>query len=339
MTYEGAHGLTAEEMASVLNIQQDNESFHQYMQELYTYLNESSEYNISTSNALWPRIGYQLLQDYIDIIETFYGGTVSEIDYSNPEQAAEIINSWVENRTNNLIQDLVAPSEIDPVLTYLILTNAIYFKGAWEIEFDKDNTTDREFTTSSGERIDVPTMCLVNTEDSFNYTENDNFQVLELPYNGNEISMMIFLPKDDYESSDIVNSMNKDTYSELIDSMTIREVDIYLPKFKIKTPLYELNDYLKNMGMTTAFGFDADFSGLDGVGKLYINKVLHKAFIEVNGEGTEAAAATAVMMVLKSTGGDDMTRLEFDCDHPFLFTINHKETGTILFMGTIENPA
>lgn len=339
MTYEGAKGLTAEEMASVLNVEQENESFHQYMQTLYTYLNENSEYNISTANALWPSIDYQLLQEYIDVIETYYGGKVAEVDYSDPEQAAEIINSWVENQTNNLIQNLVPPSAIDPVLTKLILTNAIYFKGTWKVQFDEDNTTDREFTTSSGESIDIQTMCLVNTEDRFNYTENNNFQVLELPYNGNEISMMIFLPKEDSDLSEVINSMDKDSYSELISAMTQRQVDIYLPKFEIKTPLYTLNDYLINLGMPTAFGSYANFSGLDGIGGLYISKVLHKAFIEVNEEGTEAAAATAVIMFKSSAGEDDSARLEFDCDHPFLFTIHHKETGTILFMGTVDNPA
>lgn len=338
MTYEGAKNLTAEEMASVLNIKQDNESFHRYMQTLYAYLNENSEYNISTANALWPREDYKLLQEYIDVIETYYGGKISEVDYSNPEKASEIINSWVENQTNNLIQNLVPPSVIDPFLTVLILTNAIYFKGIWEVQFDEDNTTDREFTTTSGDIIDVQTMCLVNTQDSFNYTENNNFQILELPYNGNEISMMIFLPKEDSDLSELINSMNKDGYSELIDSMTSREVDIYLPKFKIKTPLYTLNDYLKNLGMPTAFGAAADFSGLDGVGGLYISKVLHKAFIEVNEEGTEAAAATAVVMFRTSMGDNDSSRVNFVCNHPFLFTIHHKETGTILFMGTVDNP-
>jgi serpin B len=120
--------------------------------------------------------------------------------------------------------------------------------------------------------------------------------------------------------------------------MTNREVDIYLPKFEIKTPLYRLNDYLKNLGMPTAFNDSANFSGLDGIGYLFISNVLHKAFIEVNEEGTEAAAATAVSMAFTSFNGDDYTRLEFDCNHPFLFTIHHKETGTILFMGTVDNP-
>jgi len=210
MTYEGAKGLTAEEMASVLSIEQDNDSFHEYMQALYQYLNMNSKYNISTANALWPSIDYTLLEEYIDVIETFYGGKVSNVDYSDPVVAAEIINSWVEDQTNNLIQDLVPPDAIDPVLTKLILTNAIYFKGTWEVQFDEDNTTDREFTTASGETFDVETMSLslVNTENLFNYTDTDDMQILELPYEGNEISMMIFLPKEGSDLSEIINNMD-----------------------------------------------------------------------------------------------------------------------------------
>ena len=339
MTYEGAKNLTAEEMASVLNIEQDNESFHEYMHMLYERLNENSEYNISTANALWSRVGYQLLQDYINVIETYYGGEVSEVDYSNPEKAAEIINSWVENQTNNLIHNLVPPSTINPFLTMLILTNAIYFKGTWEIQFDEDNTTDRPFTMSSGETINVPTMCLTNTQDVFNYTETNEMQILELPYSGGEISMLIFLPREGYDLSNVLEYLDKDTFSDLIESMNQREVDIYLPKFKIETPLYKLKDYLIDLGMPTAFSDNADFSGINGNKDLFISKVLHKAFIEVNEEGTEAAAATAVIMMRKTiNGGGSSSRITFDCDHPFLFTIYHKATNTILFMGNVDNP-
>lgn len=338
MTYEGAKGKTAEEMANVLNIEQDNASFHDYMKALYIYLNENSEYNISTANALWPSLDYTLLPEYIKIIEDFYGGEVSNVDYSNPEAAAERINTWVENQTNNLIKNLVPPNAIDPVLTKLILTNAIYFKGIWQVQFDDDNTTERQFTTSTGEKINVETMRMIDTENLFNYTDTDNMQILEIPYKGNEISMMIFLPKKGYDVSDIVNNMDKDTYKEIVDSMSQVELDIYLPKFEIKTPLYTLNDYLINLGMPTAFG-SADFSGLDGVGGLYISKVLHKAYIKVNEEGTEAAAATAVIMFeTAAPGGGGSSGIVFDCDHPFMFTIHHKQTNTVLFLGNVENP-
>ena len=339
MTYEGSGGLTAEEMESVLHIEQNNDSFHLYMKSLYEYLNENSEYNISTANALWVNNNYDLLEDYVNIIETYYGGKASDIDYSDPQVAADIINDWVESQTNNLIKDLVPASAIDPILTMLILTNAIYFKGTWEIMFDEDNTTERDFTNTDGDVAQVDTMKIIDTEDNFNYIENDEMQMLELPYSGDDISMMIILPKDGTDTDDIISSINKDTYNDWIDEMYETELDLYLPKFKFETS-YTLNDYLKELGMQKAFTGNADFSGMFGLYDIYISSVIHKAFIEVNEEGTEAAAATAVIMALTSAEPTEPPqRIVFDCDHPFLFTIHHKETNTILFMGQVENPS
>ena len=174
-------------------------------------------------------------------------------------------------------------------------------------------------------------------ENKFNYTETDDLQILELPYTGNEISMTIFLPREGVELSDVINSIDKDSVSEWIDSMYETEVDIYLPKFEFKTS-YGLSDYLIELGMQDAFSDFADFSGIDGRPDLFISDVLHKAFINVSEEGTEAAAATAVVMDKTSIDGGGSSRLTFNADHPFLFLIQHKETGTILFLGSIGNP-
>ena len=182
-------------------------------------------------------------------------------------------------------------------------------------------------------------MMLLGTEDTFNYTETETVQVLELPYDGDEISMIIALPKDDSDLSTVISSLDETIYDSWIDNLEQREVDIYLPKFKIETPVLNLNDYLQTLGLKDAFGNDADFSGITGNKDLLISDVLHKAYIDVNEEGTEAAAATAVIMELKSINGGGSSRVVFDCDHPFLFMLQHKETGTILFMGTLENPS
>ena len=208
MAYEGAAGNTADEMAAVLNIEQDNESFHNYIHYLYNIFNQKKEYNISTANAIWIEKTYQVLDKYINIVEDFYEAESSNIDFSNPELAAEIINQWVENKTNNLIQDLIKPDAITTDFTKLILTNAIYFKGIWKVQFNKENTTERLFILPSGETVDVPTMSLINTEDVFNYTETDELQMLELPYTGNNISMIILLPKENIELSTIINSIS-----------------------------------------------------------------------------------------------------------------------------------
>jgi serpin B len=339
MTYEGAEGTTAEEMEEILNIEQDNESFHEYMQSLYSYLNYNEEYNITTANALWIKENYPILDEYKDIILTFYGGNSTDMDFSDSEQATRIINGWVENKTNNLIQNLISPDDIDPVLTILILTNTIYFLGTWQVQFDEENTTERPFELTEGEYIEVETMSLTGTQNKFNYNENEIMQTLQLPYTGNEICMTILLPKDGFNITDIISIIDHESYKEIIDSMNKTELDIYLPKFTIKTPLYNLNDYLKELGMPTAFGPNADFSGMTGFRELYISKVLHKAFVEVNEEGTEAAAATAVIMFKSGFNPDEELRIVFNADHPFLFTIHHKETGTILFMGTVNDPS
>ena len=337
MTYEGAVEKTADEMAAVLHIQQDNESFHHYVNALYHFLNNTSEYNISTANAAWIKQNYSILDQYLNTIEDFYNAHAAYIDFSNPETAADIINRWVENETNDLIHELLTSDDIDPVLTRLILTNAIYFKSTWKVQFDRENTTNRPFTLLSGETIDVSTMSLIETEDAFNYTETEEFQMLELPYTGNDLSMIILLPKEDDELSILVDSITEESYTQWLESMTEEEVDIYLPKFNITTPQYSLKDMLWNLGIHDAFTFDADLSGISGFKDLYIKDVFHKGFIEINEEGTEAAAATAVVIYLKSNGGGH-SRIVFNCDHPFLYLIQHKETGTILFMGTMNNP-
>lgn len=337
MVYEGAKGDTAIEMEDVLSIEQDNESFHEYMKSLYNNLNYNDKYDISTANALWPDVGFNLIDDYVSVIESYYGGNAEEVEYAYPKKAAETINNWVENQTNNLIEDLVPPDIIDPVLTKLILTNAIYFKGIWKIQFDEANTTLKNFTLLNNEKIEVDTMKLVDTENRFNYTETEDLQILELPYKGDEISMIIILPGKNSDVSDIVDSINKETYNNWIKSMTKKECDIYLPKFEFKTS-YSLKDYLNDLGMEKAFSTKADFSDISNEGQLFLSHVLHKAFVKVNEEGTEAAAATAAAMKLTAFPGEEDTRKTFDCDHPFLFTIHHKKTDTVLFMGEVKNP-
>ena len=334
MTYEGARGETADEMATVLSVEQDNESFHTYMKNLYEVLNtKNEEYNISTANALWVKENLQLLEVYLNAIREYYGGDATEVDYSNPAEAAAIINQWVENQTNGLIKDLITADAISP-LTALILTNAIYFKGIWKTQFDPVNTTNRTFEISAGTSVETSTMSLIDTEDVFNYAETDDLQILELPYTGDDISMIILLPKNN-DLSSTIDTIDSDMFSEWTESMVETKVNIYLPKFKVETS-YTLKNYLIELGMNIPFTSAADFSGITGGKDLFISQILHKAFIDVNEEGTEAAAATAVIMVLTANGGS--SRIVFNCNHPFIYLIQHKQTETILFMGSISDP-
>lgn len=334
MIYEGARGETADEMAAVLSVEQDNESFHAYMKNLYEVLNtKNEEYNISTANALWVKENLQLLEAYLDVIREYYGGDATEVNYSNPTEAAAIINQWVENQTNGLIKDLITADAISP-LTALILTNAIYFKGIWKTQFDPVNTTNRTFEISAETSVEAPTMSLIDTEDVFNYTGTEDLQILELPYTCDDISMIILLPKNN-DLSSTIDTIDSDMLSEWTESMVETKVDIHLPKFQVETS-YTLKDYLVELGMNVPFTSAADFSGITGGKDLFISQVVHKAFIDVNEEGTESAAATAVIMELTSNGGS--SRIVFNCDHPFIYLIRHKQTGTILFMGSISDP-
>jgi serpin B len=333
MTYEGAQGKTAEEMKEVLKIEQDNSSFHTYMKNLYDLLNKKDEdYNISTANALWVQQNYKLLDSYLNIISEFYGGDATELNFWDAEESSKIINQWVENKTYGLIKDLIKPSYISP-LTTLILTNAIYFKGLWKCQFDPVNTTDRDFKNSQGQTIQTQTMSIVDTKNHFNYTETDDFQILELPYSGDDLSMMILLPKD-IDFSDAINKIDDTSLEEWKATMYETTLDIYIPKFKVESE-FALKDLLIELGMANPFTSLADFSGINGIPELYISEVIHKSYIDVNEEGTEAAAATAVIMERLSINGPE--KIVFDCDHPFIYTIQHKETGTILFLGSIDN--
>jgi serpin B len=333
MTYEGARNSTADEMYDVLNFPQNNDTTLCSFGRIYNLLNIEKEYTLHTANALWIRENYPFLSSYLNFIENYYMGKATEIDFTNPEQAAEIINQWVENHTNGKIEDLVPSSAIDPLYTALILTNAIYFKGSWLQQFDPDDTTNSDFEISPGNTVEVPMMSITGEDAVFNYTETTDLQILELPYEGEDLSMLILLPKENNLTSleQSIDSVNLSLWRE---SLWARNVNIYIPRFTMETS-YTLNDYLKNMGMNIPFTGLADFSGMTGKQDLFISSVLHKAFVEVNEEGTEAAAATAVIMTMNIAPPPE---LEFNANHPFIFLIQHKETGNILFMGKVYNP-
>lgn len=333
MTYEGARNETADEMYNVLGFPQDDTVTLCSFGRIYNLLNINKEYTLNTANALWIRQGYPFLGEYLRFIENYYMGKTTEVDFSNPEKSAEIINQWIEKNTGGKIKDLITKGDIHKYLA-MILTNAIYFKGDWLNQFDKDLTTNRDFKLLDGTTVSVPMMTFSKSDLEFNYTETDDLQILELPYKGDKLSMIILLPKEN-NISIVEKILNRDNLSKWVNSMTKREVKVILPKFKLETE-YSLKNYLMNMGMIIPFSTaKADFSGMTGRKDLFIEKVKHKAFIEVNEEGTEAAAATSVHMSLTAVGPEP---IEFNADHPFVFLIIHKETGVILFMGKLMNP-
>lgn len=333
MTYEGARNQTAKEMQSVLHIPMDDNIRRTSFVKIYNEINrKDKKYKLSTANALWAQKDYKFLKEYTDIVEKYYCGKVTNLDFIKESENSRLkINEWVEGQTNNKIKDLIPHGGVNQY-TRLVLTNAIYFKGTWVKQFDKKETKEEDFKTNSGKILKVPMMSLTGNDAEFNYTETDKFQIIEMPYDGKDLSMLILLPKQSMK--DFEESINTEILSEWKNMLRKQRVEVYIPKFKFETK-YFMNETLKEMGMPTAFTDGADFSGMGGSKSLSINNVIHQAFVEVNEEGTEAAAATGVIVGITSVG---LTVPVFRADHPFIFMIQQIENGNILFLGKVIDP-
>lgn len=334
MTYEGAKGQTADEMKSVFHFPESN-ILRPNFAAIYNNINKKDkEYKLSTGNALWAQQDYQFLPDYLETVEKYYGGKATNLDFvEESEKSRQTINSFIEQQTNDKIKDLIPPGVLN-AYTRLVLTNAIYFKGTWVKQFDKSDTRDQDFTTISGQKVKTPMMQLTGDDAEFNYAETDDIQILEMPYEGEDLSMLVLLPKENNLET-VEESLTNQKLSEWKNMLSEQRVDIYVPKFKFETK-YFMVETLSNIGMPTAFTGAADFSGMDGTQDLLIQNVIHQAFVEVNEEGTEAAAATAVVVGIESVG----PRIPiFRADHPFIFIIQEKGTGNILFMGRVADPS
>jgi serpin B len=331
MTFEGARGKTAEEMEKVFGFLNNHSDRLPSVASIYNDLNQGDHYySLHTVNALWIQQDYQVLEEYIDYITSYYGGDANLLDFATkPEESRLIINKWVEDRTNKRIKDLFPAGSIDS-LVRLVLTNAIYFKGDWLYEFDEDDTSVEDFYINSSKTIEVDMMNLHRT---FNYVETDGLQLLELPYSGEDVSMLVLLPKEGH-MGEVEDQLSVRWLGELMDMMEESDVEVYLPRFTFDTKYFMMED-LAEMGMPTAFTGDADFSGITGTRELYIDKVIHQAFIDVNEKGTEAAAATGVSVRLTAALPDEL----FRADHPFVFLIRDLDTGLILFMGRVSEPS
>ncbi len=335
MTYEGAREKTAEEMQSVFYFIEDDEERRTSYAGLYSEINKKDkEYKLSTANALWAEKDYKFLDEYFNTITQFYGGKITNLDFkTETEKSRKIINSWVEDQTNDKIKNLIPEGMMDP-MTRLVLTNAIYFKGDWVFEFDKDLTKNDDFKIGSGGIVKVPMMARTDEDAIFNYGETEDLQVLEMMYKGEELSMLVFLPQED-NLENLENIFSAEKLVEWKNSLKKENVKVFMPKFKFETKYFMAGD-LSDMGMPTAFSSNADFSGMDGTNNLYIDSVIHQAFVDVNEEGTEAAAATAVIMRELSAMPERVPI--FRADHPFIFAIQHRESGEILFIGRVINP-
>ncbi|MBW1790866.1 MAG: serpin family protein [Deltaproteobacteria bacterium] len=333
MTFAGARGNTEKQMAKVLHFSLPQQELHPAFSSLIKDINGKAKkpYKLKTANALWGQKDYHFLESFIKLIDKYYDGGFFKVDFiKKNEMARKKINKWVEDKTENKIKDLIAKRDIN-FLTRLVLTNAIYFKGNWASKFKEKDTKPAPFYISEDKIVKVPMMF---QEGKFPYMERQDLQMLELPYTGDDLSMVIFLPGKNTGIKMLEQDLTAAKIKDLISKMQKRKAMVYLPKFKIKTKYY-LKNILHSMGMPDAFSSAADFSGMTGDKDLKISKVIHQAYVDVNEEGTEAAAATAVVMAPKS-----MPKLPpvFRVDHPFIFMIVHKGTGSILFMGKIVDP-
>ena len=346
MTYEGAKGKTAEEIKEVFHFPETSVLRPNYAA-IYNKINENNkEYQLSTGNALWVQQDYLLLNDYSEAVERYYGGKASNVDFiKETEKSRQTINSFIEEQTNNKVKELIPAGQVD-YLTRLVITNAIYFKGTWEWEFDKSDTRDKNFYITPENVVKTPMMYMDSDKATFNYADLEKLQILELPYKGDKISMLILLPKQgeayDYEKGEKITynynlediELSSEKLNEYKSEMQETKLSaIYLPKFKFDTKYFMVST-LSEMGMPTAFSMQADLSGIDGSQNLYIQNVIHQAFVQVDEKGTEAAAATSIMIGIKSA----MPSNVFRADHPFIFIIQEKETGNILFMGRMTDP-
>lgn len=321
MTYGGARGETAEQIEKTLHFggQDATHPAFSYLRKTLNNIQEKGPVQLSVAHALWPQQDYAFLPDYLALTKAFYGSEIHPVDYmTDSEGARQKINGWVEEQTNDRIQDLIGEGVLSP-LTRLVLANAIYFKGDWASRFKTENTRSAPFTLPDGTNVDVPMMAQTG---DFKLARTDTLQALELPYEGGTLSMLILLPN---PGEDLALPFPEEL------ELSETEVMVQLPTFKLEAEFY-LGDTLASLGMPLAFSNQADFSGMDGSRNLFIDEVIHKAFVEVSEEGTEAAAATAVGM--RTTSMPPM----FEVNRPFLFLIREKSTGIILFIGRVTDP-
>ncbi|MEO0095708.1 MAG: serpin family protein [candidate division WOR-3 bacterium] len=334
MVFEGAKSWVKGEMYEVFKFPLDEKNRRETFLSLYKQINKkNAKYRLHIANALWIQKDYPFLPEYLKTIQKYYDGYARNVDFIGAtEQTRQIINKWVEDKTNQKIKDLFPPGSIDQQ-SRLVITNAIYFKGQWLKQFDKSLTTEEDFWVNESKTIKVPMMKRIDPETRFNYAETDELQILELPYEGNDLSMVILLPrKNDLKL--VEKELSQEKFEEWKKLLSETRVEVYLPKFTFKTR-YTLTPNLSQLGMPNAFSPHCDFSGIDGTKNLYIRSVVHQAYVDVNEEGTEAAAATGVVVGITSVG----PRIPvFRADHPFIFVIQEKNTGNILFIGRVVEP-
>jgi serpin B len=336
MTYGGARGETAAQMARVLHFSLPPDQLHPAAAELIKSLEDGGNiggktgYELVVANAIWGQKEYPYQPAFLSLLTRNYGASLEQVDFAQSEQVRREINAWVEKQTRDRIKDLIAPGSLN-AQTRLVLTNAIYFKGAWLEPFKGELTKDEPFHLNADR---TTTAEMMHQQHQFPYFETDDLQAVELPYAGRRLSMVVLLPRKMDGLPALEKQLAPQAIEHWVGELHDRDVQLSLPKFTM-TRQFELSRELEAMGMSDAFSTRADFSGMTSVEGLAISEVIHKAFIDVNEEGTEAAAATAVTVRAHAV----FRRPEpvvFRADHPFVFMIRDRETNGVLFMGRMQ---
>jgi len=339
MTYAGAREDTEKQMADTLQFYLSQNQLHPAFNSLDQELASRGEgakgkdgegFRLNIVNAIWGQKDYAFLTSFLDTLAENYGAGLRILDFISETEPSRItINDWVSDETEGRIEDLIPQGAINQ-MTRLVLTNAIYFNAAWQYPFEEDATSPGVFYLLHGDEVTVPMM---EQQESLSYTEADNYQAVELPYDGQELSMVILLP-----NSGQFETFEKDIeyqrVKDIMENLERREVRLTMPKFEFDSS-FGLKKTLIDMGMPVAFSAGADFSGMTGEKDLFISDVIHKAFVSVDEAGTEAAAATAVIMELTAM---PETPVEVTLNRPFIFLIRDIETDAILFVGRVMNP-
>ena len=331
--YEGARGNTAQQLLEAFRFEPDRGARHEAVSSAAASLGRgdgSSE--LSLANALWVAKWFAPYDSYLEAARGAYGATVDAVDFTDESDAVPRINAWASDNTNGLIDNVIDPNDVDSS-TAMVITNAIYFKGTWITQFDEGYTREDAFTRADGSTA-LADFMEVTAE--FDYAAYDGYQVLRMPYKGDRLSMLVVLPGEPDGLGRLADGLSAATLDGWISGMEHREVRVVVPKFEARTS-YDLKSTLKSMGVTDVFGGLADLTGIaEGEkGSLYVDKALHKAYVAVDEKGTEAAAVTTVIVVVT----EQPRPPAFVADRPFLFIIHDNETGTILFMGRLADPA
>lgn len=326
MTYNGAKGDTKADMEKVLGYTGiDSALVNQSYKNLISHLkNIDKNISLNIANSIWIKEGEQLNKEFVTTNEKNFNAEVSSLDFSD-SSSVDTINNWIKDETKGKIEQMLS-GPIDPtVIMYLI--NAIYFKGEWSKQFNPENTFNSDFYSYDGDTVTVEMM---SNKDEYEYAKGKNFKAIRLPYGKDKISMHVILPDKGVDINEFINNLTPEQWNDIRNSLIkTNDVTLNLPKFKLEYGIKNLNDSLKSLGMESAFDMSADFSGISE--GLFISNVLHKAIIEVNEEGSEAAAATAVIMPTSAP----IEPITFIADRPFVFLITDDTTGTIMFMGKV----